>query len=165
MLLYTCISVVAVLALFELNVFGCVCRDRRITRSHVHLLEPPSLVSLSVSSLLVQWAHVWRNAFFFFFTSFLLFVRLRKVINHAAPAGEGSCSMGPTLPPWGTSFESYNPFLDPHFSVCGRPKKEGTPNLSYFTDAHSISHWFSYRPCWAWGRKVLDQLRLVGVLK
>ncbi|KAK2867418.1 hypothetical protein QQF64_023102 [Cirrhinus molitorella] len=60
---------------------------------------------------------------------------LRKVINHTAPAGEGSCGSGPALTPWGASFESYNPFLDPHFSVCGKPKKEGTPNLSYFMDA------------------------------
>ncbi len=118
----------------------CVCRYGWIARSHVHMLEPPSLVSLSVFFLLVQWAHVWRAALFFF-TSFLIFVRLRKVINHTDPAGEGSCGSGPTLPPWGTSFESYNPFLDPHFSVCGKPKKEGTPNLSYFMGALSTSRW------------------------
>lgn len=82
-----------------------------------------------------------KDRLIFFFTSFLLFVCLRKVINHTAPAGEGSCGSGPTLPPWGTSLESYNLFLDPHFSVCGKPKKEGTPNLSYFMDALSTSRW------------------------
>lgn len=61
--------------------------------------------------------------FFFFFTSFLLFARLWKVINHTAPAGEGSYSSGPTLPPLGTSFESYNPFLDPHFFCLWKTKR------------------------------------------
>ncbi len=61
---------VAVFALFELNECGYVCRDGRIARSHVHMLEPPSLVSLSVSFLLVQWAHVWRTALSFFLPHF-----------------------------------------------------------------------------------------------
>lgn len=45
---------VAALALFELNECVYVCLDGQIAHSYVHMLEPPSLVSLSVSFLLVQ---------------------------------------------------------------------------------------------------------------
>lgn len=86
--------------------------------SHVHILEPPSLVSCtSAFSLLVQGVKDR-----LLFTSFLLFVRLRKLINQTAPAGEGSYGTGPIHPLLGTASESRKPFLNQCVSVCERPK-------------------------------------------